>query len=291
MSSFSRPENLGPAEVAYNDTAAHKYATNTRMRQIQLQMAERAYELLNLRELDGSPGKSKLILDIGCGVGLSGQILSENGHIWIGTDISRAMLDVAQQIECDGELMQHDMGEGLPFRAGMFDGAISVSALQWLCNADRKEHVPKKRLMVFFQSLYQSLARGARAVFQFYPANVDQLDMITTAAMKCGFSGGIVTDFPHSTKAKKHFLCLFAGVPASQIQMPEARGVDGAVPATLDGEFSGHQRTRRKVRGKGQKRDAVKSRNWVLAKKERQRKQGKDVRPESKFTARSRRRF
>jgi 18S rRNA (guanine1575-N7)-methyltransferase len=112
--------------------------------------------------------------------------------------------DVAQQIDCEGELMHHDMGEGLPFRAGMFDGAISVSALQWLCNADRKSHVPKKRLMVFFQSLYKCLARGARAVFQFYPANVDQLDMITTAAMKCGFSGGIVTDFPHSTKAKKY---------------------------------------------------------------------------------------
>jgi 18S rRNA (guanine1575-N7)-methyltransferase len=62
------------------------------MRQIQLQMAERAYELLSLRELDGTPAKSKLILDIGCGVGLSGQILTENDHIWVGTDLSRAML-------------------------------------------------------------------------------------------------------------------------------------------------------------------------------------------------------
>lgn len=31
------------------------------------------------------------------------------------------------------ELVQHDMGLGLPFRDGTFDGAISVSALQWLC--------------------------------------------------------------------------------------------------------------------------------------------------------------
>lgn len=29
--------------------------------------------------------------------------------------------------------------------------------------------------------------------------------------MKCGFSGGLVVDFPNSKKAKKYFLCLFAG--------------------------------------------------------------------------------
>jgi len=32
--------------------------------------------------------------------------------------------------------------------------------------------------------------------------------------MKCGFSGGMVVDFPNSTKAKKFFLCLFAGEPS-----------------------------------------------------------------------------
>lgn len=25
------------------------------------------------------------------------------------------------------------MGQGMPFRAGVFDGVISISALQWLC--------------------------------------------------------------------------------------------------------------------------------------------------------------
>ena len=35
------------------------------------------------------------------------------------------------------------MGQGLPFRAGSFDGAISISALQWLCNADKKSNNPK----------------------------------------------------------------------------------------------------------------------------------------------------
>lgn len=35
-----------------------------------------------------------------------------------------------------------------------------------------------------------------------------QAEMMVSAAMKVGFSGGLVIDFPHSTRAKKYFLCL-----------------------------------------------------------------------------------
>lgn len=54
---------------------------------IQVQMCERAIELLVLPE-----NQSCLLLDIGCGSGLSGSVLEENGHMWIGVDISSAML-------------------------------------------------------------------------------------------------------------------------------------------------------------------------------------------------------
>ncbi len=63
--------------------------------------------------------------------------------------------------------------------------AYSVSALQWLCNADKRDHNPKHRLNVFFQSLYNCLNRGARAVLQFYPENPQQMEMVTNSAMKC----------------------------------------------------------------------------------------------------------
>ena len=39
-------------------------------------------------------------------------------------------------------------------------------------------------------------------------------------ATKAGFSGGVVVDYPNSTKAKKYYLCLFAGVQATNDQMP-----------------------------------------------------------------------
>lgn len=56
---------------------------------------QRALELLALPP-DGTP---KLLLDIGCGSGLSGEALSDSGHNWIGMDISEAMLDVAVERE------------------------------------------------------------------------------------------------------------------------------------------------------------------------------------------------
>ena len=60
---------------------------STRMIEIQNGMSERAIELLSLPE-----DEPCFILDIGCGSGLSGDCLDENGHYWIGIDISDSML-------------------------------------------------------------------------------------------------------------------------------------------------------------------------------------------------------
>jgi len=50
-------------------------------------MTYRALELLNLPQ-----GEPALLLDIGCGSGLSGEILTEEGYIWTGVDIAPSML-------------------------------------------------------------------------------------------------------------------------------------------------------------------------------------------------------
>ena len=49
--------------------------------------------------------------------------------MWVGLDISKAMLDVAASRETEGDLIHADMGHGFGFRPGTFDGAISISAL------------------------------------------------------------------------------------------------------------------------------------------------------------------
>ena len=209
MASKSRPEYQAPPEIFYDDTEAKKYTRNSRMMRVQEELTKRALEILML-----PAGQSSLILDVGCGSGLSGRTLTDCGHIWIGCDISRSMLKVARHTADDEgsvDVIEKDMGQGLGFRSGVFDGAVSISALQWLCYSTKRSHVPFKRLTAFFQSLYNSMRRGARACLQFYPESPRQMEMITAAALRCGFTGGVLVDFPNSTKAKKHFLVIDAG--------------------------------------------------------------------------------
>ena len=60
---------------------------STRIQQIQADMTYRALELLNM-----PPGQPAFLLDIGCGSGLSGEILDDEGYIWAGVDIAPSML-------------------------------------------------------------------------------------------------------------------------------------------------------------------------------------------------------
>ncbi|XP_050552750.1 probable 18S rRNA (guanine-N(7))-methyltransferase [Spodoptera frugiperda] len=269
-----RPEHQAPPEVFYNEDEARKYTQNSRIMDIQAQMTERCLELLLLPE-----DTPCLLLDIGCGSGLSGAVLEESGHMWIGMDISPAMLDVAKERETEGDLVLSDMGEGVPFRAGCFDGAVSVSALQWLFNADKKSHNPVKRLHQFFSTLYACLSRSARAVFQFYPENESQMDLVTSQAMKAGFYGGVVVDFPNSAKAKKFFLVLMTGGSAP---LPQALGTE-ETDNSLQVKYAKREATRN-IRGKPVKN----TRAWIMEKKERRRKQGKDTKPDTKYTGRKR---
>jgi 18S rRNA (guanine1575-N7)-methyltransferase len=270
---MSRPEHLAPPEIFYNEQEARKYTHNSRIIDIQMQMSERALELLLLPE-----DKPCYLLDVGCGSGLSGGVLDEQGHFWVGMDISSAMLDIALEREVEGDVLLTDMGQGCPFRAGTFDGVISVSALQWLCNADKSSHKPVQRLYKFFSTLYACLSRSARAVFQFYPENSEQMELVTAQAMKAGFYGGVVVDFPNSTKAKKFFLVLMTGG-----SMPLPKGL-GTEEDSKGVSYISKREHAKKARGKPLK----KSREWILEKKERRRRQMKDVRADSKYTGRKR---
>lgn len=326
------------------------------MRKIQQDMAERALELLAL-PVDGRP---RFILDLGCGSGLSGAVISASGHYWVGIDISDSMLskhmeatfkgfvkclnilDVAKErleedletveaepgqsghevgqgthdydfegssenTESDSEdydesggeydeddfidphsdtskavgLLQGDMGEGAPFRAGTFDGCISISALQWLCHSNRAHENPKGRLTRLFNTLFSCLSRGARAVFQFYPETSSQIDLILACAMKAGFTGGLVIDYPHSTRAKKYYLCLMTG-PVTELPKALEHGAS-------DQHVSVDKRSRKRGRHDSRSQGSKKDKAWVMKKKEAARKRGEQVKSDSKYTARRRR--
>lgn len=288
-------------------------------------MAERALELLSLPN-DSVP---RLILDLGCGSGISGGVLSAAGHNWIGMDISESMLRVAQadmdaqasedDVSMDdsaedyqsdeeeeeergphlSDLCLHDMGQGVGFRPGTFDGCISISALQWLFHSNRSFENPRKRLTRLFVTLHSALTRSARAVFQFYPSNADQIDMALACASKAGFSGGVVVDYPNSTKAKKYYLCLMTG--GHGIAMPVPKGLTESSAYDMDEEdeeadeeqVSNESKTvkigARKRQRLAKLKKSAKDRSWVLRKKELKRKRGAVVKEDSKYTARKRR--
>ncbi|TPX38696.1 hypothetical protein SeMB42_g03710 [Synchytrium endobioticum] len=283
---MSRPEHSAPPEIYYNEAEARKYTTNTRIQSIQAEMTYRAIELLALPQ-----GQVSYLLDIGCGSGLSGECLEEDGHLWVGVDISEAMLHVAvnDRDVKEGDLFLWDIGHGLSFRPGAFDGAISVSVLQWLCNADKSSHNPYTRLSRFFSTLYTSLSRGARAVFQFYPESPDQTDMILTSATRSGFAGGLVVDYPNSTKAKKYYLCLLAGYKGIEHQAPELpKGLDGdGLPETA--AYENRRLQQQRDRRKNKKRTGLKDKAWILKKKDAMRNKGLPTSLDSKYTGRKRR--
>lgn len=97
---MSRPELTGHASLFYNEKEARKYNSSSRMVNVQREITQRAIELLLL-----PPDQASFILDIGCGSGLSGQVLEEEGHVWVGCDVSRDMLQVAH------ERMEDSVGE------------------------------------------------------------------------------------------------------------------------------------------------------------------------------------
>lgn len=277
---MSRPEGTQAPQNFYDDKEARKYNSSSRMINIQTEISERAIEMLAL------PDRPCYILDVGCGSGLSGDVLEEAGHYWVGCDISKSMLTVAVEKESDtGDLCEVDMGLGLPFRPGSFDGVISISALQWLCYSETSEQDPKVRLNRFFSSLYSVLKKDARAVFQFYPENPEQAVLIAQAASKVGFAGGIVIDYPNSSKAKKYYLCLSF---ERSYSVPKPKGIDGEEGRETFG--AGVQVVARAKSGRGQRdrKAAFKSKDWIVQKKERTKRQGKQVKTDSKYTGRKR---
>ncbi|VDM17320.1 unnamed protein product [Hydatigera taeniaeformis] len=283
MSHGKRPEHIAPPEIYYNEKEAEKYTSNSHMIEIQTKLSERAFELLALPE-----DQPALLLDIGCGSGLSGEVLTENGHSWIGIDISEAMLKVALERESEGDLLLGDIGELLPFRGGSFDGAISISAIQWLFNAERSDQNPISRIRNFFSSLYSSLSRGARAVLQCYPESSTQLDLLQTEAIRAGFTGGIVVDFPNSTRAKKYFMVLDVGVVRT---VPKAKISENSTSTvSMISIVEQRRRTQAELRdARLRGRCPKKSVAWIRQKKELARRRMKDVAHDSKYTGRKRR--
>lgn len=297
-------------------------------------MTHRALSLLGLTT-------PSLILDVGCGSGLSGEILTDPSshptsrytgpeaeseaesdadmsdsdasgantnanadvdvaqtggkeahthakslsHEWIGIDISPSMLSVASfERAVTGDLFLSDMGQGLPFRPGTFDGCISISAIQWLCSSPSSldSEQPARRLKRFFDALFVALKRGARAVCQFYPRDRSQRNMIAKAAMSAGFGTGLLVDDEGTKGGKTYLVCSVGGGDITGVV--RGLGVD-----VEDGRRGRGGAGGRGNAGEGNVKQSGKgSKEWILRKKDQAERRGKVVKADSRYTGRKR---
>lgn len=273
-----RPEFQAPPEIYYDKDEATKYNRNTHIRKIQAEMTERALEMLLLPQ-----DENCFILDIGCGSGIGGEILDYYGHYWLGIDISLPMLECCLEDSPSDppELLLCDCSSFLA-RDELFDGIISISVLQWLCVASKKDSNQYLKMVQFFRQIRKMLCVGARAVFQFFPINASQLQIVMDAVNKASFQGGLVVDFPNSVRRKRYYLCVWAGVT----------GISHSLPQSLEEEETeesvgvvGAKEWKRRRKGKGQ---SATLRDRIIKKKEQQRRKGLSTRPDTKYTGRRR---
>jgi len=188
-------------------------------------------------------------------------------------DISASMLSVALERDVEGDLLLADMGQGIPLRAGSVDAAISISAVQWLCNVDESGVSAEGRLGRFFGGLYAVLRRGGRAVCQFYPKDERQRGMVCGAAVRAGFGAGVLEDEGGTRNAKVYLVLSVGGGEIAGV----VRGMEG-VEVVEGGKGRGREGTERKG-----------GRKWILRRKEKMERRGKVVKRDSKYTGRKRR--
>ncbi|KAI5162321.1 18S rRNA (guanine1575-N7)-methyltransferase [Nematocida ausubeli] len=265
---MGRPENCGN-KVYYTEEIAEKYDNSSSLNNIQSRLTQKCLDIL------GNPTDS-LILDIGCGSGISTEQIIDDDNYTIGIDISVDMLNLAKKRIgnitygdqpadnfCDFAVV--DIGEGLPFKSATFDYAISVSVLQWL--AVQKDS--KKLLNAFFFTLYDALKTDGMAVLQYYPESDKQMESIIMCASKYGFTGGTLVENQDSKKKRKTYLIL---------EMAGAKGK------------SVHIREKKKARAfkKPVANKDLSYRDWIIRKKAKREEKGLEVPRTSKYTGRRR---
>lgn len=197
-----RSSDVGACAFYARPQEAERYTKVAKDTRVQHELASECLALLRLTE------RGALLLDVGCGGGLSSECVVQEGHFCVACDVNPEMIaqnsperSAAGAVAID--MFASDMRDGVAARRGMFDGVISVSALQWICS----DLVGLQR---FFAGLHRSLRAGARACLQFYPTR-EQARLAVSVARSAGFGRSgcdLVLSMPHATRARKHFLVL-----------------------------------------------------------------------------------
>eukprot|EP01060_Flectonema_neradi_P014234 TRINITY_DN20940_c0_g1_i1.p1 TRINITY_DN20940_c0_g1~~TRINITY_DN20940_c0_g1_i1.p1 ORF type:complete len:424 (+),score=69.81 TRINITY_DN20940_c0_g1_i1:49-1320(+) len=145
-----------------------------------------------------------LILDAGCGSGLSSDVLHAVGFTVVGMDYSHAMLKLLSSTLPTMCVARSDIRQQLPFRGGLFRHIFSVGALHFL---DTQQDA-----QTFFSDAHRLLDHDESMITaSFFPKDITHARMIRDAARDSGFDATCVLDRPHRTAVTRWFFLATSG--------------------------------------------------------------------------------
>ncbi len=196
---IERPEEKYNSPFDYfKGDILENYAKSKNMRRIQERIAARALELLNLKS-------SGVILDAGCGPGFAAFYVEQFGFKLVTIDLISEFLQFYDNREINPVVADMCFP---PFRNKVFDGIISISALQWLIK-DPIEEVMRENIVQLAKSFEFIVKSRGKMAFQFYPKSdkvIKEIGKVITENTK--LSGNFIIDNPNNPKKRKVYLLL-----------------------------------------------------------------------------------
>lgn len=173
---------------------------------IQYKLAMNAWMHLSSRIQRGSTNDdATTILDVGCGLGFVGDLLACDGRVVVGIDMIPDMIEIGgtragvQAATRRGSYHPAvASAQHLPFRSGVIDVAISVSAMQWAREAGDIEGLGRE--------LNRVVVAGGGVAIQFFPRSRDAMMNFGQLLGAAGFDGGIVIDNPDNPRKRRVYL-------------------------------------------------------------------------------------
>lgn len=97
------------------------------------------------------------VLELGCGQGLDAARMTASGLRVVALDRSAEMLETAVHLAPEAQLIRGELGRPLPFRDGVFGGAVASLSLHYL---------PWRDTLAALEEIHRVLAPGSVLVFR-----------------------------------------------------------------------------------------------------------------------------
>ena len=186
-----------PAIREYLGASAAIYEKRRGLRKIKERTTQTAIDLLNLP-------KEKFVLDVGSGSGWSTETIMKNGYEVVGIDISKGMGKISTE---KGYVMIVGDMRMMGFRNDIFDGILSISALNFVTENCRSRKEIEKNYTEVASEMSRVLKNGGKAIIEFYPKTQDEESISKQSFLSAGFDGDLFVN-TYKKKSGQRFLRL-----------------------------------------------------------------------------------